>query len=374
MAAQAPKKQVTKRRLPRGIFWRDGALHIRYKAGGKIQRESTHQTSVEFAKQLLAKRKTERAEGQAFPTRRFERVKFAALLDDWWKNVPGIPHPKLGKKTSSGFEYLLPAIRQRFADVRARDMTSDAIADWLKDLPDGAGNALSASSRNHYRTIINLAFNTARKSVPAKYDQNPCAGVPQFKEPEGREVLVTAAKIHELLAELEEDVEIYAAVVALIILNLRKNELLARRWTDVELDGAAPRILVPTTKNKRPKNIPVPLLLVPILKGLPSYGQEEYVFPSHPTARVPKPKRPHRWDIGKQVRAAAKVVGLDGLRVHDLKHIGPSILLARGIDENVVRKITGHRSKELWRYQHLMPRLRETTVNIVAGEILQTDE
>jgi hypothetical protein len=60
--------------------------------------------------------------------------------------------------------------------------------------------------------------------------------------------------------------------------------------------------------------------------------------------------------------------------VHDLKHIGPSILLAQGIDENIVRKITGHRSRELWRYQHLMPQLREATVNVGATTLLRTEK
>jgi len=31
-----------------------------------------------------------------------------------------------------------------------------------------------------------------------------------------------------------------------------------------------------------------------------------------------------------------------------------------------MQEITGHRSRELWRYQHLMPQLREAAVNIVA--------
>ena len=32
----------------------------------------------------------------------------------------------------------------------------------------------------------------------------------------------------------------------------------------------------------------------------------EYLFPSRPTARCPKPQRPYRWDFGKQFRALAK--------------------------------------------------------------------
>ena len=371
---------MKRRKLPEGIYWRDGSLHIRIKTSGRDYRESTRQTSVEFAKQMLAKRKTELAESKVFPARRFERVKFGELLEAWWKTVPGVPHQKLGKKTASGFEYLLPRVRARFASVPARNMTSAMIRGWLGSLTDEDGNALGASSRNHFRTIINLAFNSAL--ADGRYDRNPIFGelnrprnsraaVPQFKEPEGREVLASADSIQALLAELEEDWEVYVAVVALTVLNLRKNELLARKWSDLQLEGESPRILVPTTKNGRPKNIPLSPLLIPILKKLPSFGREEFVFPSRPTARAPKPNRPYRWDIGKQFRAAAKVVGLTGVHVHDLKHIAPSILLSRGVEEGIVRKITGHRSRELWRYQHLMPDLRKTTVNLVAEELLK---
>lgn len=38
-----------------------------------------------------------------------------------------------------------------------------------------------------------------------------------------------------------------------------------------------------------------------------------------------------------------------------LRHTGPSVLLMQGIPGDVVRKITGHRSRELERYQHLSP-------------------
>jgi hypothetical protein len=49
-------------------------------------------------------------------------------------------------------------------------------------------------------------------------------------------------------------------------------------------------------------------------------------------------------------------------------------VLAQGIDENIVRKITGHRSRELWRHQHLMPQLREATVSIVVTTLLKSEE
>jgi integrase len=275
------------------------------------------------------------------------------------------------KRTRSGFEYLLPPIKERFGKTRAREITPDVIQDFLNSL-NRNGRPLGASSKNHYRTIINLVFNEAIRR--GRYDRNPCSAVPQFREPPGREVLVEGEKLQDLLIEIEDDTELYVAVILLVVTNTRRNELLARKWTDVNLDSDAPRILVPQTKNDRPKNIPLPPELVTLVRKLPSFGKSEYLFPSRPTARAPKPKRPYRWDIGKQFRAAAHAVGLPGLRVHDLKHIGPSILLAHGIDETIVRKITGHRSKVLIRYQHLIPRLRSQTVNIVASELLKERE
>jgi hypothetical protein len=81
--------RVKKRKLPRGVYWRGGVLWIRYKgAEGKIVRETTRQTSIEFAKKRLAQRQTEMAEGRAFPTKVFERVTFGELLDAWWARVP----------------------------------------------------------------------------------------------------------------------------------------------------------------------------------------------------------------------------------------------------------------------------------------------
>ena len=42
------------------------------------------------------------------------------------------------------------------------------------------------------------------------------------------------------------------------------------------------------------------------------------------------------------------------------------MLLMQGIPGDVVRKITGHRSRELERYQHLSPLFRAQTVDLIA--------
>ena len=100
-------------------------------------------------------------------------------------------------------------------------------------------------------------------------------------------------------------------------------------------------------------------------------GTGKYLFSSRPTARCPKPQRPYRWDFGKQFRALAKGVGIHNVRIHDLRHAGATILMTLGVPDPIVRKITGHRSRELERYQHLTPELRALPVNLIATELFR---
>ena len=57
---------------------------------------------------------------------------------------------------------------------------------------------------------------------------------------------------------------------------------------------------------------------------------------------------------------------MNDIRIHDLRHAGATILMTLGVPDPIVRKLTGHRSRELERYQHLTPELRAMTVNLIA--------
>ena len=46
-----------------------------------------------------------------------------------------------------------------------------------------------------------------------------------------------------------------------------------------------------------------------------------------------------------------------------------TILFLRGIPEAVIRKLTGHRSRELERYEHLSPLIKQQTVELIAEEL-----
>jgi hypothetical protein len=111
---------------------------------GGLSRESTGQGDVKVAEAILAKRRSEVAMLSHFPTRKFEQVSFDELVKAW--------EPAHLRKTPT-FHYSLPRVRDAFGGVKAREVTTERVQEFLDRLKDKSG--LSPSSVNHYRTILN---------------------------------------------------------------------------------------------------------------------------------------------------------------------------------------------------------------------------
>jgi len=338
----------------RGVYFRGGTAYIRYRDGsGNLVRESTEQRSVAFAEDLLAKRRTEVAQGLHFPTRTFDRVLFKDLLDDWWE--------KHGQHTRSRFNYHLPRIRESFDTKRARDIDVDAVDEFLIELER---EELAASSVNKYRTILCSTFNFAIKR--GRFDRNPVTAVPQRKEPPGRDRFLSTEEFQKLITQCKSDPALHAFVWIAATTGARKGEVLPRKWSDVTLDGSAPHIYVARSKNGRPKRLPLAAESIRALRALPSFEDDEYVFPADRGNVRCTGKQLHLWDIRKTFQAACDRAGIENLRIHDLRHTATTILFLSGIPEAIIRKLTGHRSREIERYEHLSPGLKNQTVDLIA--------
>jgi integrase len=64
----------------------------------------------------------------------------------------------------------------------------------------------------------------------------------------------------------------------------------------------------------------------------------------------------------------------DALRIHDLRHFAASTLTGAGIEDNIFGLLTGHKSRELGRYQHLREELKRKTVDLIAGVLKEAGE
>ena len=117
---------------------------------------------------------------------------------------------------------------------------------------------------------------------------------------------------------------------------MRRGELLALDWADVDLHRQ--RLLIRTSKNGRPRVIPLSPSAVSLLKG--QNLKERRVIPI--TANCLR--------LGfERARAAASV----GLRFHDLRHEAISRFFELGLTIPEVQLISGHRTlSQLSRYSH----------------------
>jgi len=295
------------KRMSRGVYLRGGVAYIRYlDQNGRIVRESTGQRSLRLAQDLLAKRKTEIAEGRFFAARQFDRVPFAELLEDWWE--------KHGQHTRSRFYYHLPRIQERFRGRKARDIQPDDVQEFLEDLER---EELAASTINKYRTILCSTFNFAIRR--GKYDRNPASTVPQRKEPPGRDRFLTPEDFRKLIAECRANPQLHAFVWLAATTGARKGEILQRKWEEVRLEGSAPHLYVPRSKNGRSKRMPLAKEAIEALRKLPSCGSDEYLFPADRANVRFKGKQEYLWDIRKPFQEACERAGVRNLRIHDLR-------------------------------------------------------
>ncbi len=176
-----------------------------------------------------------------FPKRKFEQLGFKGLLEAW--------EPAHVKKTPS-FSYLLKRVRDEFCGVKAREVTTARVQQFLDRLRNESG--LSASSVNKYRTILNSIFNESVRH--GRYDVNPVRAVHQFREPPGRDRFLSIEEFRLLLDNCK-DRELRTVILVLCMTTLRLRELLNRRWDEVHLEGPAPFISVPHTKTGVPKKV-----------------------------------------------------------------------------------------------------------------------
>src|SRR5205085_10196957 len=203
--------------------------------------------------------------------RKFESISVGEILDFWWE--------RHSKHRNSKFEYLLFRL-DRFKPMKARNLSPEMVQDFLDELVEF--EKLSPSSANHYRTILNSAFNFAIRWK--KYDDNPIAPIKQIPEREPRDRFVEVSELASLIEQCrkENDLELLAFIVLAACTGMSKGELMPRTWSEVAVDDEFPFIYTARTKNGRPKRLPLPDLTVLALRQRPSYGTHEYILPAQP--------------------------------------------------------------------------------------------
>jgi len=129
-----------------------------------------------------------------------------------------------------------------------------------------------------------------------------------------------------------------AAVRLLLLTGARLNEIISLKWTDV--DATAGTIALPGKKGGKREPHPVSAAVLAILASLPRPKGASHVLP-----RDSDPKR----HISREVMEAAWqrlrwCVGIEDVRIHDLRHTIGTYAAQSGVSSFIVRDLLRHRN------------------------------
>lgn len=179
---------------------------------------------------------------------------------------------------------------------------------------------------------------------------NPCDRVQRPRHKPRKPTLWTVEQTRAFIRSAQA----YPLLVLLVTTGLRLGEALALRWRDVDPNGMALTVRETarqlkgrwvfnppkTASGARTVLLPTPAqeALKQLKAANPTACESDFLFAS--------PKRPGQplgcTAVRRQLRAACAVAGLPQIRVHDLRHLHASLLLAEGVPIPEVSARLGH--------------------------------
>jgi integrase len=285
-------------------------------------------------------------------------VTFADACDEYLRYVEF----DLDRKPSTVVDYrsiirahLLPA----FGSLRLEDLTSDRIEAWKATL------TVCNRSKSKILTVLNGVLKRARRVHKLRY--NPMADVekPRFRETTTIEVF-SPEEVWALVraAESEQDAAIFLTAA---FTGLRRGELIALRWRDIDFAASRVRVCgsfaggrLTSPKSGHVRSIPMAPDVATVLARLADRerwtGHDDLVFPGVAGGYLDGSA------LSRRYKAALARAALRPLRFHDLRHTFGTRMIAKA-DILKVQAWMGHAQiSTTQRYLHYVERPDEVAL------------
>jgi len=230
-----------------------------------------------------------------------------------------------------------------FGDHRLDDMKRADVEIWFQGL---SAKGLAPTTCNRILAVLKRICSLALEYNAFSSGQSPCSRVSTMKVSTVRERYLTEEQIQLLLNELDRSERQEARVVKLLLLTgARKSEILNAQWVNVSFEQRL--LTVPDSKSGKPRHIPLSDDALAVFGGIERKAGCPWVFPGR------NPDKPlsdiyHFWN---KLRIK---LGLNGVRIHDLRHTFASLLVNDGHSLYEVQKLLGHSDpRTTMRYAHL---------------------
>jgi integrase len=251
--------------------------------------------------------------------------------------------------------HVVPAFGRLYMDEVEKRHIIDFIAKQLETHKPG--------SVNRVIILLRYIYNCAIRWEVAGIKKNPTQGIPLLEENNKKERFLSKEEAEKLLEATRNSPNkmLQYIIPMLILTGARKNEVIHAKWEDFNFEQKVWRI--PISKSGKARYVPISAGVEQLLANVPVYKGCELVFPNPKTLK-PYVSFFYAWDTVR------KSVGLEDVRVHDLRHSFASFLVNAGRSLYEVQNILGHTQiKTTQRYAHLSQESLISAANAAAKAV-----
>lgn len=325
---------VTRKRKAGGQAY---LARIRLKANGRIAHQETRTFETHrAARDWIRDREAELAKAPPLPD---------VTLSDAIQRYVTESRRQIGKTKAQVLEAIK---RHRIAFLSCRDIRSQDIVQFAQDLLEG----LSASTVGNYLSHLQAVFAVAGPAwgMPLEHATILAAGkvckrLGLTSKSGERSRRPTVDEVLRLIDHFDRRASRsipMSRIIRFAILSTRRQEEITRiRWEDLDRD----RVLVRDMKHPGEKEgnncwCELPAEAMAVIEEMPRVADQIFPFSAE--------------TISISFTMACKILGIEDLHFHDLRHEGISRLLELGRTIPQVASVSGHRSwNSLKRYTHL---------------------
>jgi integrase len=291
-------------------------------------------------------------------------TRFGELVDAWWE----VSTTDLSPNTRIGYRglldrYLLPAFRNRRLDRIGPADLERLYALLLEGTAPGLARPLSAVTVYKVHSLARGVMATA-----VRWGWMPNNPASRAKAPRARVTPATVPSVEDVVRALDAasqiDEELHVFLWLSVALGTRRSETCALRWGDVDFDRGAikvcrtlalddrdpRRVVVKDTKTHAIADLPIDEQTVTLLRRFRAVhlqrslaigvtpATDAYLFAVDVDGGSPR----HPDHFSKAWIRLRKPLGLEGVRVHDIRHFHGTELAAAGVPLTAIRDRLRH--------------------------------
>lgn len=199
------------------------------------------------------------------------------------------------------------------------------------------GKKLSGATLNRYRAFLSGLFKYAMGLDLIA--TNPCAGIRRAKENPSRSRYLRDEEYRQLFRAMKPKMKrpSVRAIYLLLVLGLRRGEVIELAWADVNLQAG--EVFIRDPKNGESRYVGLNSLALDLLKVMHAERDPKspWVFPS-------KSKTGHLQDVKGMFKSLCQDAGIKGVVTHDCRRSHATHLHRLGVDALTIKEVLGHKS------------------------------